>query len=81
MAAFRGLHQEDRAFRGLALEYLDTLLPSKVRDRLRTILEEPASTTRALSPEEEEQLMQSLLRSSVTRAGGRPEGPRNYAGS
>ena len=27
MAAFRGLHEDDRTFHGLALEYLETVLP------------------------------------------------------
>lgn len=40
MAAFRALHQEDRMFRGLALEYLENILPDHIRGRLWAILEE-----------------------------------------
>ena len=40
IAAFRGLHSEDRTFRALALEYLETLLPASLRERLGFVLEE-----------------------------------------
>ena len=41
MAAFRALHQDDRMFRGLALEYLENILPDDMRRRLWVILGEP----------------------------------------
>lgn len=37
--AFRALHTEDKALRGLALEYLDSVLPVAVRDGLWAMLE------------------------------------------
>jgi hypothetical protein len=37
--AFRALHTGDMALRGLALEYLDSVLPVQVRDGLWTIIE------------------------------------------
>ncbi len=40
MAAFRALHQDDRMFRGLALEYLENVLPDVIRRKLWVILEE-----------------------------------------
>ncbi|MBY0505564.1 MAG: hypothetical protein K2X03_16745 [Bryobacteraceae bacterium] len=58
--AFRALHTEDRQLRGLALEYLESVLPTSVRTRLWDVLEgspKPESTeppTEAL-----ERLMQS----------------------
>jgi hypothetical protein len=66
MAAFRGLHEEDRAFRSLALEYLETVLPRDLRDRLWVILdEEDRAPARTVDPEEERALLESLLRSNV----------------
>lgn len=32
--AFRGLHTDDQGLRGTALEYLDSVLPRDLRDRL-----------------------------------------------
>jgi hypothetical protein len=66
MAAFRGLHQEDRSFRGLALEYLETLLPQSIRDRLWVILEESPETRRTADPAEAEALLESLLRTNAS---------------
>jgi hypothetical protein len=37
--AFRALHTDDRALRGLALEYLDSVLPAQVRDSLWAMIE------------------------------------------
>lgn len=45
MAAFRALHQEDRMFRGLALEYLETVLPEQIRKPLWVVLEESPPAT------------------------------------
>ncbi len=42
--AFRALHAEDTALRGLALEYLDSVLPSTVRDGLWGVIETKTST-------------------------------------
>jgi hypothetical protein len=40
--AFRGLHTDDPQLRGTALEYLDSVLPPRVRDLLRPLIEDPA---------------------------------------
>ncbi len=37
--AFRALHTEDKALRGLAIEYLDSVLPPQVRDGLWAMIE------------------------------------------
>jgi hypothetical protein len=37
--AFRVLHTENKTLRGLAAEYLDSILPSNIRDRLWTMVE------------------------------------------
>jgi hypothetical protein len=37
--AFRSLHTDDMALRGLALEYLDSMLPAQIRDSLWAMLE------------------------------------------
>jgi AAA family ATP:ADP antiporter len=39
MAAFRALHHEDRMYRGLALEYLETMIPEQIRERLWVVLD------------------------------------------
>jgi AAA family ATP:ADP antiporter len=65
MAAFRGLHEDDRIFRGLALEYLETVLPPNLRDRLWVILEETPAQTRPADPAEEQALLDSLLRTDA----------------
>jgi ATP:ADP antiporter, AAA family len=38
--AFRGLHTDDQALRGTALEYLDSVLPPEIRDRLWHFLDD-----------------------------------------
>lgn len=40
--AFRALHTEDKALRGLAAEYLDSVLPSNIRERLWVMVESGA---------------------------------------
>jgi hypothetical protein len=40
VAAFRALHQDDRMYRGLALEYLESVLPEDLRNRLWEVIEE-----------------------------------------
>lgn len=59
MAAFRALHQDDKMFRGLALEYLENILPEDVRKRLWEIIEEAPPATR--TPHDREELMKALL--------------------
>lgn len=45
--AFRALHTDDKALRGLAIEYLDSALPPRVRESLWAMLE-PKTVARAL---------------------------------
>ena len=59
--AFRSLHSENSRLRGTALEYLEGVLPPKVRDRLWPFLVE-GRTTAPSQPHDE--VMANLLRSS-----------------
>jgi hypothetical protein len=60
--AFRGLHTDDAALRGTALEYLEGVLPSSIREHLWPYLEDgrPAPT-RAGRPRDE--ILAELMRS------------------
>ncbi|MEO7653231.1 MAG: hypothetical protein ABIZ80_22460, partial [Bryobacteraceae bacterium] len=66
MAAFRALHQEDRVFRGLALEYLENVLPEEIRQRLWVILEEAPPALARDDAGQPEQVLEELLRSNAT---------------
>jgi len=59
--AYRGLNGEDRMVRGLALEYLESVLPAAIRDRLWQFLEADAKATPTQRPREE--VLEDLLRS------------------
>lgn len=48
--AFQALHTDDTYLRGTALEYLDSILPSGVRDHLWQFLEGPSRPVVALRP-------------------------------
>lgn len=61
MAAFRALHQDDKMFRGLALEYLETMLPEEIRERLWQVLEESPPVH---STQDQEELVRALLESN-----------------
>jgi hypothetical protein len=65
MAAFRGLHEDDRNFHGLALEYLETVLPPNLRDRLWIILEESPAQAQMTDPVETQALLDTLLRTNA----------------
>ncbi len=39
MAAFRGPHREDPVYRGMALEYLDNLLPARIHNKMASMIE------------------------------------------
>jgi ATP:ADP antiporter, AAA family len=76
--AFRVVHSEDKMLRGLALEYLNGVLPENVRVRLWEVLDAghghgagPASTTTALEEllRSQDGLLQQLNR-QVTPSGG-----------
>ena len=58
--AFRSLQTDDRQLQGTALEYLDGILPSRIRERLWPYLE-PRPTVRSGRPREE--VIAELLRS------------------
>jgi AAA family ATP:ADP antiporter len=62
--AFRGLHAGDAMLRGTALEYLESVLPPDVRERLWPYLE-PERRSRAAPgpPRDREQVLNDLLRS------------------
>jgi hypothetical protein len=59
--AYRGLHAEDRALRGTALEYLEQVLPARVREALWPFLDAERPTDRAAKSLDE--VVDSLLRS------------------
>jgi hypothetical protein len=57
--AFQALHTDDRMLRGLAREYLDTLLPEPVKEKFWTLIESVPRMETATPPETLQQLMQS----------------------
>ncbi|MBI3935172.1 MAG: hypothetical protein HY316_10820, partial [Acidobacteria bacterium] len=59
--AFRGLHTADENLRGIALEYLESVLPSSVREPLWTLLEDRRPAQRPVRPKEE--VLATLMRS------------------
>jgi hypothetical protein len=65
-AAFLGLHQDDRAFRSLALEYLENLLPAEIRQALWIILEETPPARLSSGAAQDRQLLEEIERSQTT---------------
>jgi hypothetical protein len=62
--AYRGLHASDRSLRGTALEYLEQVLPSEIRQLLWPFLDDDRVARRsARSPDD---VMESLLRSHLS---------------
>ncbi len=59
--AFRGLHTTDEHLRGTALEYLESILPPPIRERLWPFLEDRRKKTRETRSREE--ILATLLRS------------------
>ena len=59
--AFRGLHTDDQALRGTALEYLDSVLPHEIRDRLWHFLDDRPVPGTVRRPRED--TLADLLRS------------------
>jgi len=59
--AFRALHGSDRAFRNLALEYLEANLPGQIFRQLAELLEAPETLSRERRRPEE--VVQELLAS------------------
>jgi ATP:ADP antiporter, AAA family len=62
--AFRGLHTNDPALRGTALEYLEGILPATIRERLWPFLEDRRTTTKTVRPRDE--ILADLLRSHAS---------------
>jgi HEAT repeat protein len=60
--AFRGLHSSDRNLRGTALEYLESVLPQRIREHLWPFLEDPRPSARTLRQREE--ILADLIRSN-----------------
>jgi hypothetical protein len=61
--AYRGLHTNDRALRGTALEYLEGVLPRDIRDRLWPVLgDEPAPAP--ATARNREQILNELVSSN-----------------
>jgi hypothetical protein len=60
--AFRGLHTDDEGLRGTALEYLESVLPEDIRDRLWPFLEVRRQPGIVQRPREE--TLANLLRSN-----------------
>jgi hypothetical protein len=60
--AFQGLHTNDEILRGMALEYLESVLPADVRHKLWPFLEERERADRPQRPRE--QILDDLLRSN-----------------
>lgn len=61
--AFRALHTEDKTLRGLAAEYLDSVLPQNIRDRL-WVMVESGSYGNPSSPESGQIALDKLIRSN-----------------
>jgi hypothetical protein len=59
--AFQGLHTNDQLLRGTALEYLDSVLPPPVREKLWPLVEDRARGRRP--PRAREQVVADLMRS------------------
>jgi hypothetical protein len=58
--AFRALHTEDRQLRGLSLEYLESVLPAPVRQRLWSVLDGSPPVPPGAAPQEAlDRLMES----------------------
>jgi hypothetical protein len=64
LVAFRGLHTSDRQLRGTALEYLESVLPPRVRDSLWPFLEAPHGGKKPGGERSREAILESLLESS-----------------
>jgi hypothetical protein len=60
--AFRALHTDDKTLRGLAAEYLDSILPPRIRDRLWIMVESGLPRKQA-SPDSGQAALDKLLRS------------------
>src|SRR6185295_7409486 len=64
LIAYRGLHTEEPALRGTALEYLETVLPDSVRKSLWPLLEPTPAQRPKARPREE--VIAELMRSRAS---------------
>jgi len=60
--SFRALHTDDKTLRGLAAEYLDSVLPQNVREQLWIMVESGASK-KASAPDSGQAALDKLIRS------------------
>jgi hypothetical protein len=60
--AFRVLHTDNKTLRGLAAEYLDSILPENIRERLWMMVE-PALAQKRIEGESGQEALDKLLRS------------------
>jgi hypothetical protein len=61
--AYRGLHTDDRALRGTALEYLESVLPPDIRERLWPLIEGGSSGGEFTTKRPHDEVLADLLRS------------------
>jgi hypothetical protein len=62
--AFRGLHTDDEHLKGTALEYLDSVLPAEIRERLWPYLTAQPAEKRSARPRDE--IVADLMSSSLS---------------
>jgi hypothetical protein len=62
--AFKGLHTDDPQLRGTSLEYLESILPDDVRDRLWPLLESQSISRRRSDTRPVEEVIAELMKSN-----------------
>ncbi|MEL6340835.1 MAG: Npt1/Npt2 family nucleotide transporter [Myxococcota bacterium] len=62
--AFRGLHADEPRLRGTALEYLESVLPEQIRERLWPFIDTSKSSV-SDQPKDRSDLLENLLRSNA----------------
>jgi hypothetical protein len=62
--AFKGLHTDDPQLRGTSLEYLESILPADIRERLWPLVESPAQTAQARDARPMEEVLAELMKSN-----------------
>lgn len=63
--AFRGLHTGDQRLRGTALEYLESVLPERVREPLWPFIDRERSEPRDDGPKDRAEILAALLKSNA----------------
>ena len=64
--AFRGLHLEDPHLRGTALEYLSSVLPGEIRDRLWPLIDDRGTSPAVDDGRSREEVLAELMRADRT---------------